>query len=56
MFGFICTTTGVFVCHCVVAKYVGVVIMYAPLTVGSSTCLCSSVVYHSMHLDLIDFN
>lgn len=36
-----------FVC-CVVPKYVGVVIIYAPLAVGSSPSLCSCVVYHSM--------
>jgi hypothetical protein len=40
------------VCYCVVPKYAGVVIMYAPLTVGSSPCLCSSVVYRSVVVDL----
>jgi hypothetical protein len=49
--------TCVFVCHCVVPKYecVGVVVMSAPLTVGSSPCLCSSVVYRC-GVDLIVFN
>jgi hypothetical protein len=40
-------------CYCVVPKYVGVVIMYAPLTVGSSPCACSSVAYRSVYVDLI---
>jgi hypothetical protein len=52
LFGFICAVTWVFVCYYVVPKYIGVVIMYAPLTVGSSLCLCSSVVYHSVYADL----
>jgi hypothetical protein len=35
---------------CVFPKYVLVIIMYAPLTVGSSPCLCSNVVAsRSMH-------
>jgi hypothetical protein len=46
----------VFVCYCVVTKYVGVIIMYAPLTVGSSRCLCSSVVYRSVYVDLISLS
>jgi hypothetical protein len=57
LFGFICTAYPaplVFVCYCVVPKYVGVVIisvMYAPLPVGSSPCLCSSAVYQSVYAD-----
>jgi hypothetical protein len=51
LFGFICAAAWVFVCYCVVPKYVGVVIMYVPLTVGSSPCLCSSVVYSSVYID-----
>jgi hypothetical protein len=44
-------------CYCVVPKYVDVVITYAPLTVGSSLCLCSSVVYHSVYADkVVDLN
>jgi hypothetical protein len=31
--------------------YVGVVIMYGPLAVGSSPCLYNSVVYHSVYVD-----
>jgi hypothetical protein len=27
--------------------------MYGPLTVGSSPCLCSSVIYRSVYVDLI---
>jgi hypothetical protein len=41
----------VFVCYCAVPKYIGVIIifvMYALSTVGSSPCLCSSVVYRSV--------
>jgi hypothetical protein len=30
-----CAAAWVLVCYCVVPKYVGVVIMYAPLTLGS---------------------
>jgi hypothetical protein len=41
------------VCYCVVPKYVGVVIMYVPCTVGSSPCLCCSVVYRSVHVAVI---
>jgi hypothetical protein len=43
----------VFVCYCVVPKYVGVhvVIMYAPLTPGYLPCLCSSVAYRSVYVD-----
>jgi hypothetical protein len=33
------------VCVYAVPTYSGVVIMYAPLTVGSSCCLCGSVVF-----------
>jgi hypothetical protein len=57
MFWFICApflAAWVFVCYCVVPKYVGVLIifvMYALLIVGSSPCLCSSV-YRSMYVDL----
>jgi hypothetical protein len=43
LFGFSCAATWVFICYCVVPKYVGVVIMCTLLTVGSSACLCSSV-------------
>jgi hypothetical protein len=39
------------VCYCVVPKCVGVVIMYAPFTVGSSPCLCSRDVYRSVYVD-----
>jgi hypothetical protein len=51
-FGFIYAATWVFVCYCVVRKYVGLVIVYAPLTVrvGSSPCLCGSVVYCSVYV------
>lgn len=35
-------------CFCVVPTYVDVVIMYAPLTVGTSPCLCNSVVWRSV--------
>jgi hypothetical protein len=40
LFGFICTAAWVSVCYCVVPKYIGIVIVYAPLTVGFySTCV-----------------
>jgi hypothetical protein len=43
-------------CYCRVLKCVGVVIiltMYAPLTVGSSFCLCSYVVDQSVYVEII---
>jgi hypothetical protein len=43
------------VCYCVVPMYVGVVIMYAPLTVGSSPCLCSTAVYRSVYVHFHSF-
>jgi hypothetical protein len=46
---------GCYVCYCVVFKRVDVVIilaMYAPLTVGSSPCLCSCVVHVSVYVDI----
>jgi hypothetical protein len=52
LFGFICAVAWVFVCYCVVPKYVGVVIMYAPLTICSSPSLCSSVIYRSLYVNL----
>jgi hypothetical protein len=59
LFGFICAAflaARMFVCSCVVPKYGGVVIIFvmcAPVTVGSSPCLCSCVVYRSVYLDHI---
>jgi hypothetical protein len=43
-----------FVCYCVVRKYVGVVIIYAPLTVGSSPCMCSCAVCRSVCVDFMN--
>jgi hypothetical protein len=46
---------GCYVCYCTVLKCVGVVIIlttYAPLTVGSSPCLCSYVVDRSVYVDI----
>jgi hypothetical protein len=47
---------GCYVCYRRVLKCVGVVIiltMYAPLTVGSSLCLCSCVVDQSVYVEII---
>jgi hypothetical protein len=46
---------GCYVCYCAVLKCVDVVIiltMYAPLTVGSSPCLCSYVIDRSVYVDV----
>jgi hypothetical protein len=52
LFGNICSTTWVFVCYCVVPKYVGVVIMYDHFSVGSSPCLCNIVAdYRSVYIE-----
>jgi hypothetical protein len=50
LFGFIRAAAWEFVCYFVVPKYVDVVTMYTPLTVGSSHCLCSSVIYCSVYV------
>jgi hypothetical protein len=55
LFGFVCAAAQVCVCYCVVPKYVGVVTMYAPLIIGSPLCLCSSVVYRSVYVDLKNY-
>jgi hypothetical protein len=54
LFGFTYAAAWLFVCYCVIRMYVGAVIMSAPLTVGSSPCLCSCVVYSSVYVDLTD--
>jgi hypothetical protein len=41
-------------CYCVVPKCVGVAIMYASLTAGSSLRLCSSVGYRSVYVERDD--
>jgi hypothetical protein len=46
---------GCYVCYCTALKCVGVVIiliMYAPLIVGSSPCLCSCVIDGCVYVDI----
>jgi hypothetical protein len=50
LFGFTCAAAWVLVCSCVVPKYVGVVVVHATFTVGSSFYLCSGVVYRSVYV------
>jgi hypothetical protein len=48
---------GCYVCYCAALKHVGVVIIfiiYTPLTVGCSPCLCSFVVDKSVYVGIIN--